>query len=180
MNAVIVTRHAELVEWLAVNMFPNEPQATVSFSADGEWTPDALAWYKLGLEDCECGCEPDRRIPVLSHVTDPAQIRGKVVYGVLPLALAAEALTVHEVSMPGLPADRRGKELTPTEMDEYGATLVSYRVARGEPQVMYAKADVEEFGRRMHDLGATLAGCGVHWDDEPIVACELSKFNPVS
>ncbi len=67
---------------------------------------------------------------VIPHVTDPAQIRGKVVYGVLPLNLAAEAAEVWAVDLPNLPAAKRGQELTVEEMDEFGANLSGYKVER--------------------------------------------------
>lgn len=68
---------------------------------------------------------------VIAHVSDPVQIVGKIVVGALPLHLAAQALAVASIDMPDLPADRRGQELTPAEMDAYGARLSVYRVTRG-------------------------------------------------
>lgn len=68
---------------------------------------------------------------VISHVTDPAQIAGKRVYGTLPLNLAAQAAEVVTIDMPRLPAEKRGVDLTPAEMDAYGARLTIYVVRRG-------------------------------------------------
>lgn len=65
--------------------------------------------------------------PVLEHAT-AEDVRGKHVYGVLPLHLAAEATSVHVVEIPNLPAEMRGVDLTPMQMIEYGATLREYRV----------------------------------------------------
>jgi putative CRISPR-associated protein (TIGR02620 family) len=67
---------------------------------------------------------------VISHVTSPDQVSGRVVYGVLPLHLAAEAEEVVVVDMPRLPAELRGVDLTPEQMEEAGATLARYRVER--------------------------------------------------
>lgn len=67
---------------------------------------------------------------VISHVTDVAQVAGKNVVGVLPLNLAAEAITITSVDLPGLTAEQRGKELTVEEMDAAGANLQSYTVYR--------------------------------------------------
>jgi len=64
---------------------------------------------------------------VISHVTDPAQVRGQVVYGTLPLHLAAEARAIYAIEMDLHPEDR-GRDLTPTEMDARGAHLVWYVV----------------------------------------------------
>ena len=67
---------------------------------------------------------------VISHVTSPDQVAGRVVYGILPLHLAAEAEEVVVVDMPRLPAELRGVDLTPEQMEEAGATLSRYRVER--------------------------------------------------
>ena len=65
--------------------------------------------------------------PVVAHAT-AEEVRGKRVYGVLPLHLAAAAADVYTIDMPGLPAEKRGQDLTAAEMDEYGARLIHYRV----------------------------------------------------
>ena len=65
---------------------------------------------------------------VIAHVTAPAQITGKVVIGALPLHLAAVAAKIGSIDLPGLTAERRGKDLTPAEMDAAGATLRWYVV----------------------------------------------------
>ena len=67
---------------------------------------------------------------VIAHVTSPDQVAGRVVYGVLPLHLAAEAEEVVVVDMPRLPAELRGVDLTPEQMEAAGATLAHYRVER--------------------------------------------------
>lgn len=78
-----------------------------------------VEWLRLhGIEES---------VPVISHVADPDDIKGKHVYGVLPLSLAAECGLITEVSMPLLRPDQRGKELTPEEMDKAGSCLVTYR-----------------------------------------------------
>ena len=67
---------------------------------------------------------------VISHAT-AEDVRGKVVYGVLPLHLAAEAEAVWIIQM-DLPAELRGKDLTPDQMDACGAKLVKYEVRKVE------------------------------------------------
>jgi len=89
--AVIVTRHAGLVTWLAQRGIVGE---------------------------------------VLTHVPGPEQIEGQVVYGALPLHLAAYAKEIVTVDMPLLAAAQRGIDLTPEQMDEAGATMARYRVQR--------------------------------------------------
>ena len=65
--------------------------------------------------------------PVVAHAT-AEDVRGKRVYGVLPLHLAAAAADVYTIDLPGLPAEKRGQDLSPEEMDRYGAILRPYRV----------------------------------------------------
>ncbi len=70
---------------------------------------------------------------VLEQAT-PKDVQGKHIYGILPLWLAAEAIDVTEVSMPGLTLSQRkalaGGDFSVKEMDEAGAHLVTYRVER--------------------------------------------------
>ena len=64
--------------------------------------------------------------PVIEQAT-PDDVRGKTVYGILPLHLAALAESVTEVSMPGLTLEQRKKnaagDLSVAEMDAAGAHL---------------------------------------------------------
>lgn len=78
-----------------------------------------LEWLKLH------GVDTDRVVTGNATVED---VRGADVYGILPLWLAAEANSVTEVSMPGLPFEMRGKEYSAAQMDEWGAHLVRYEV----------------------------------------------------
>ena len=64
---------------------------------------------------------------VISHAT-PADIAGKDVVGNLPLGLASLANSVTTVDLPDLPADMRGQDLTPDQMDAYGAKLSTHVV----------------------------------------------------
>lgn len=66
---------------------------------------------------------------VIPHAT-AEDVRDRHIIGILPLHLAAEAATVTAVDLPNLRPEQRGQELTPAEMDEAGAQLRSYRVAR--------------------------------------------------
>lgn len=67
--------------------------------------------------------------PVVAHAL-PADVRNKHVVGVLPLSLAALCKSVTAVDLPGLRPDQRGKDLSPSELDEAGAHLVIYEVKR--------------------------------------------------
>lgn len=66
---------------------------------------------------------------VIVHAT-PDDVRGKDVIGNLPLHLAAMAKSVTVVDMPALPADWRGQDLSPDQMDQAGAKLTRYVVRK--------------------------------------------------
>ncbi len=66
---------------------------------------------------------------VIAHATED-DVRGKDVIGNLPLHLASVAKSVTVVDMPALPADWRGKDITPDQMDQAGATLTRYVVQK--------------------------------------------------
>ena len=66
---------------------------------------------------------------VVAHAT-PDDVRGKDVIGNLPLHLAAMAKSVTVVDMPTLPADWRGQDLSPDQMDQAGATLSRYVIRK--------------------------------------------------
>jgi putative CRISPR-associated protein (TIGR02620 family) len=66
--------------------------------------------------------------PVIAHAT-AADVRGKHVVGVLPLALAAEAASITEITL-DLPLEARGKELSAAEIKKYMAGLTRYVVTR--------------------------------------------------
>ena len=67
---------------------------------------------------------------VVSHVTDAAQVRDRVVYGALPLHLAAFAAEVVAIDLPNLSPELRGQDLTPEQMDAAGAVLATYVVRK--------------------------------------------------
>lgn len=65
-------------------------------------------------------------IPVLSHVTTD-EVRGKHVFGVLPLHLAAAADRVTEIPI-RVPESLRGKELDIEQLRKYAGEAVTYQV----------------------------------------------------
>ena len=99
---VVVTRHQAVLDWLSSRGFP-------VYEYD-EQDNRVLRWE------------------VLSHVSDPAQVAGKIVIGALPLHLAAVTACVGTIDMPGLRPDQRGRELSLGEMAEAGAELNWYVV----------------------------------------------------
>lgn len=67
---------------------------------------------------------------VVSHANEET-VRGKHVFGVLPMRLAAEAGKFTEVSLL-VPAELRGKELTLEEVKSLNPALTTYKVVRVE------------------------------------------------
>jgi len=80
----------------------------------------ALVQYLL-----QCGLVPEGT-PVLTHAT-AEQVRGKHVFGVLPLRLACLAAKVTEVPL-NLPAELRGQELTLQQVEAYAQPMATYVV----------------------------------------------------
>lgn len=72
---------------------------------------------------------------IVAHVRDINQIRGRVVYGVLPMRLAAYTETFVAVEMPHISYEEQGRALTPEEMDRVGAHLVAYKVQEVQEEV---------------------------------------------
>lgn len=82
----------------------------------------ALVEYLTELGVVPAGTE------VVAHAT-AEQVRGRHVFGVLPLHLAAEAASVTEVPL-HVPAELRGVELTLEQVRQFSGPLVEYKVSR--------------------------------------------------
>lgn len=114
---VVVTRHSAMLAWLERRGYPVYKWVDERDLGDGGWNRVKKAQWEI-----------------LSHVTSPDQVRGKVVIGALPLSLAAEAFVVGAIDMPRLRSDQRGTELSVQEMFDAGATVRWYRVTElGKP-----------------------------------------------
>lgn len=82
----------------------------------------ALVEYLTELGVVPAGTE------VVTHAT-AEQVRGRHVFGVLPLHLAAETASVTEVTL-RVPAELRGVELTLEQVRQFAGPLVEYKVSR--------------------------------------------------
>lgn len=82
----------------------------------------ALVEYLTELGVVPAGTE------VVTHAT-AEQVRGRHVFGVLPLHLAAEAASVTEVTL-RVPAELRGVELTLEQVRQFAGPLTTYKVSR--------------------------------------------------
>jgi hypothetical protein len=65
---------------------------------------------------------------LIPRVTNPDQVRGATVYGILPPWLACEAESMIIIDMPKIRPEQKGSSLTPEEMDAAGAKLKKFRV----------------------------------------------------
>lgn len=81
--------------------------------------------------------------PVIASATAD-DVRGKAVYGNLPLHLAAEAAVVYAVEFDGQAP--RGAEYTLDDMHAAGAKLVRYRVFTEEGYQLVGRAAAEGYG----------------------------------
>jgi len=83
--------------------------------------PGAVAWLK------EKGFEGE----VVAHLTPEMVDEGDVVVGVLPVHLVAElkkkGARVFILVLPQVPPEKRGQELSPDEMEKFGARLLEVR-----------------------------------------------------
>jgi hypothetical protein len=81
-------------------------------------------------------------VPCLAQV-EPEEVQGNVVFGNLPMGLAALAQEVVAIEFSGDPP--RGREYTLEDMVEAGAHLMSYQVHRlGESPVTPSEETIEE------------------------------------
>jgi len=86
--------------------------------------PGAVAWLKSkGFEG-----------EVVAHLTPEMVDEGDVVIGVLPVHLVAELkekrARVIILVLPQVPPEKRGQELSPEEMDRFGARLLEVEELR--------------------------------------------------
>lgn len=84
---------------------------------------------------------------VIPHATADT-VRGRDVYGVLPLNLAAECRTVTTVDL-NLPADKRGAELSMEEVEAFFIGMTKY-VVRTKCDYNSALEEANDFG--MHGM----------------------------
>lgn len=114
---IIVSRHAAGVEFIARELFGKNAEIEYrGFDPSDKPIPVSISGG-----DGVC-------IPVIRDAT-PDDVRGKVVYGNVPLPLAAIAFTVVCIEFAGV--HPRGAEYTLADMDAAGARLARY-VVRSE------------------------------------------------
>jgi CRISPR-associated protein Csx16 len=113
--------------------------------------PGAIAWaHRQGII-AESSNDRDERI--IDSIT-PADVRlGDVVFGTLPVHLAAEICArggrYFHITM-SVPSDRRGQELTPDDMEAFGATCREFIVLGSSGATAQAAAEVPTPGQGIH------------------------------
>lgn len=121
MKTIIVSRHPAAIEFIARSM-----------------STELVEWYRNGdrlrcraiadtpyYDEVSAQCAADEGILILASATAD-DVRGAVVYGNLPLALAALAAVVVAVEFDGKAP--RGAEYTIEDMFRAGARLAKYKV----------------------------------------------------
>lgn len=112
MKQIVVSRHNGGVEFIARELFGSAGSVEYRFVGDKP-TPVSISG------------DDGEEIPVVRDAT-PDDVAGAVVYGNLPLPLAALAHTVVCIEFTG--PHPRGTEYTVTDMDAAGARLARYVV----------------------------------------------------
>jgi hypothetical protein len=127
MDRVIVSRHPAAVEFVRRHLSSDTVEYTLS-SDGSRLFAQPISGVVLHSDDVAAiGRMPD--VPVLASATAEA-VRGKEVFGNLPLHLAAEAELVHAIEFPAAPP--RGAEYTVDDMLKAGAVLRPYYVLSAE------------------------------------------------
>ena len=93
----------------------------------------------------------NEKTPVISHATAD-DIEGKHVIGVLPMHMAALALTITEVPL-NIPAELRGKELSLEQVKKFAGEPVTYSVRTAE--------NIRQISFR---IGNCVAAGSTNWD----------------
>lgn len=117
MNTIIVSRHASAVDFLVSEL--SAPNVSVTLSAARD-AMHIIARNEYGEDEFH------GTIPILASAA-PDDVRGKIVYGNLPLHLAALAEEVRVIEFAG--AAPRGQEYTLADMKAAGACVRRYMVA---------------------------------------------------
>ncbi len=112
MEKLIVSRHQAAIEFIARELAGNNSYSIF---------PGYVEIHTQG------GVET---IPVISGDATADDVRGKLVYGNLPLGLASEAHAVVAIEFSGPPP--RGREYSLQDMEAAGAHLAEYVVLRPE------------------------------------------------
>lgn len=93
-----------------------------------------LEWLRSHYPELMEGAE------IIPHAS-AEQVRGKIVVGNLPPALAAEALVIYAPTYE-VPAELRGKELSAEDLEGLGCKLEGFRVARTRVVLEYVTIPV--------------------------------------
>lgn len=137
-DSVIVSRHPAAVEFI-IHCLSADASPT---GGEARWSVDGKAVVvieKTGPMDAFVSS-----IPVVETAT-PEDVRGKVVYGNVPLRLAVLAKEVRTVEFTGTPP--RGQEYSLEDMVEAGAEFRSYRVIDPDESVVLSSEDAGYIAR---------------------------------
>ena len=149
-SRVIVSRHPAAIEFVAA-------QLGREAGCQAEYIPAGSRVEFYVPAGTYPGPDFPTSVPVLTQAT-PDDVRGRVVYGNLPMHLAALAAEVHVIEFEGTPP--RGQEYTLADMVAAGAVIRQYKVLD--------RAGVESLQTAAHADGyGPPPWCLLHFADEP-------------
>lgn len=128
--AVVAARHAENIgisnarELLGTGSYPEFPALDAAISSRRKDELIIVTRHKGLVEWLNARGYAGR---VIARAT-PMDVLNKHVIGKLPIHLSAVCASVTNVSIPGVPEDRWGNELTSDDLDRYGAFMRTYVV----------------------------------------------------
>ncbi len=126
MDKLIVSRHKAAIQFVARYLDGRVEPDGGSVLVVEKWLDDSTGDYHFP----ETGVEmPREYVPVIANATAD-DVRGKIVYGNVPLHLACLAELVVAIEFSG--DAPRGMEYTLEQMDAAGAKLVRYQVTKKE------------------------------------------------
>jgi len=114
----------------------------------------------------------------VTEVITAEEARGRVLWGIVPLNIAALAKEVRAIQFPYFPP--RGKEYTMEDMEEAGATLVSYRVRIAPKTAARAAFDLRSSIIEVEEWTGETAGTQAASDAHEQIVCEIADGGPGS
>lgn len=138
MSVVIVSRHSAAIVFIAQQIVP----PATPYVVDGGQL--VVLWDDIMDNFPPLESNIQYAIPILASATEE-DVRDKVVYGNLPLHLAAAAQVVFAIEFEGDPP--RGAEYTLEDMRRAGAVLRCYQVRRGVTETVAQGCNLPNIGQ---------------------------------
>lgn len=137
-NAVVISRHPAAIEFIRQEIKKEWQRRLPPSRCISVTIPDTenalLLWNDGTVAEWIVSQAPApvlvAKVPIIRGNATPEDVRGKHVYGNVPLCLACEASIVYAIEFDGTPP--RGTEYGIEEMRAAGAKLTAYTVRKAE------------------------------------------------